>query len=93
MEVFCVSSTERKYKSRFTNKALIGSNDEFESSWTTSRAAMSNQRRSGKFCAAQFRFQLLLTTSPYFDNLEFDIFVAGGPQCHFITSVTIAVRI
>jgi len=33
-----------------------------------------------------------LTTSPYFDNLEFDIFVAGGPQCHFITSATIAVR-
>jgi len=27
----------------------------------------------------------------YFDNLELDIFHAGGPQCHFITSVTIAV--
>ena len=35
----------------------------------------------------------ILTTCPYFDNLEFDIFDTGGPQCHFITSVTIAVRI
>jgi len=35
----------------------------------------------------------MTTTSPYFDNLLFDIFVAGGPQCHFITSVVIAVRI
>jgi len=31
-----------------------------------------------------------MTTCPYFENLEFDIFVAGGPQYHFITSVTIA---
>jgi len=23
---------------------------------------------------------------PYFDNLKFVIFDAGGPQCHFITS-------
>jgi len=35
----------------------------------------------------------ILTTCPCFSNLEFDIFDAGGPQCHFITSVTIAVRI
>jgi len=35
----------------------------------------------------------MLTTCPYFDNLEFDIFDAGGPQCYFITSVTIAVWI
>jgi len=28
-----------------------------------------------------------------FNNLEFDIFDAGGPQCHFSTSVTIAIRI
>jgi len=34
-----------------------------------------------------------LTTCPYFVNLEFDIFDAVGPQCHFIRSVTIAVRI
>jgi len=34
-----------------------------------------------------------LTNCPYFDNLEFDIFDAGGPQCHFITSVTTATRI
>jgi len=30
-------------------------------------------------------------TCPYVDNLEFDIFHAGGLQCYFITSVTIAV--
>ena len=35
----------------------------------------------------------ILTTFPYFNNLDFDIFDAGGPQCHFITSVTIVVRI
>jgi len=29
-----------------------------------------------------------MTTCPYFDNLELDIFDAGGAQCHFITSVT-----
>ena len=23
-----------------------------------------------------------VTTCPYFDNLEFDIFIAGGHQCH-----------
>jgi len=34
-----------------------------------------------------------LTTSPYFDTFGFEIFDAGGPQCHFITSVTIAIRI
>jgi len=34
----------------------------------------------------------ILTTCPYFDNLEFDIFNAGGPQWHFITSVTVAVH-
>jgi len=35
----------------------------------------------------------ILHTCPYFDNLEFEIFVAGGPQSQFIMSVTIAVRI
>jgi len=35
----------------------------------------------------------ILTTCPYFDDLEFDNFDAGVPQWHFITSVTIAVRI
>ena len=34
----------------------------------------------------------MLTTCPYFDNLKFDIFVAGGPQCHFVTSVLHAGR-
>ena len=27
----------------------------------------------------------ILTTCPYFDNLEFHIFDAGSPQCHFIS--------
>jgi len=35
----------------------------------------------------------ILTNRPCLNNLEFDIFDAGVPQCHFITSVTIAVRI
>jgi len=35
----------------------------------------------------------ILTTCPCFNNLECDIFDAGGPQCHFITFFTIAVRI
>jgi len=32
-------------------------------------------------------------TCPCFDNFELDFFDAGGPQCHFITSVTTAVGI
>jgi len=35
----------------------------------------------------------ILTTCSYFDNLEFGIFDAGYPKCHFITSVIIAVMI
>ena len=35
----------------------------------------------------------VLTISPYFDNLEFDVYEAGSPQCHSIMSITIAVRI
>jgi len=35
--------------------------------------------------------QFILTTCPCFDNFEFDIFDVGGPQSHFIMSVTIAV--
>jgi len=35
----------------------------------------------------------ILTTCPHFDNVEIDIFDAGGPQCHVITSVTNAVGI
>jgi len=35
----------------------------------------------------------VLTTCPCFENLELDIFYAGGFQCHCITSVTIAVKI
>jgi len=35
----------------------------------------------------------MLTTCPYFGIPELDVFDAGGPQCHFITSVTIAVWI
>jgi len=33
-----------------------------------------------------------LTTCLYVDNLEFDLFDTGGPQCHFITPVTIRIR-
>ena len=45
-------------------------------------------------CSSRESILHMLTSSPYFDNLEFDIFDAsGGPQCHYITSVTIAVRI
>jgi len=42
---------------------------------------------------AVVKISYILTTCPYFDNLKFDMFGAGGPQCHFITSVTTAVRI
>jgi len=35
----------------------------------------------------------ILTTCPYFDNLEFDIFYAGRLQCHYVTSDTSAVTI
>ena len=42
---------------------------------------------------AVVKVSCILTTCPCLNNLEFDIFDAGGPQCHFITSVTIAVRI
>jgi len=35
----------------------------------------------------------ILTTCPYFDNLEFDIFDAGCLQCHFITLFIMVVRI
>jgi len=42
---------------------------------------------------AVVKVSYILITSPYFDNLEFDNFDTGGPQCHFIKSVTIAVRV
>jgi len=42
---------------------------------------------------AAVKVSYILTTCPYFDNLEFDIFDASGYQRHFITSVTIAIRI
>jgi len=60
---------------------------------------MSNTRPSRRFCAAHFqvfavvKVSHILTTCPYFHKLEFDFFGAGGPQCDFIMSVTIAVRI
>jgi len=43
------------------------------------------------FCCSKVSY--VLTTCPCFDNVELDIFDAGGPQCHIVTSVTIAVRI
>jgi len=33
----------------------------------------------------------IFTTCPWFDNLEFDVIDVGCPQCHFITSIAIAV--
>jgi len=36
---------------------------------------------------------ILHTDNLSFDNLEFDISNAGGPQCHSVKSVTIAVGI
>jgi len=35
----------------------------------------------------------MLTTCPYLNNIEFHDFDVSGLQSHFITSVTIAVRI
>jgi len=35
----------------------------------------------------------MLTTCPYFDNLNFDISDSGGPQCHFVTSALRAGRL
>jgi len=61
------------------------------------RPAMSNPRAACGpdegfvRCSVGFRCsKSILNTCPYFDNLEFDIFVAGGPQCHFNMFVTIA---
>jgi len=54
-----------------------------------SKPGMSNPRPSLGCCCSKS----ILHTNPYFDNREFDVFDAGGPQCHFITTVTIAVKI
>jgi len=45
------------------------------------------------FCCGESIVCSLLTTCPYFDNLELDICDVAGLQCHFIMSVAIAVRI
>jgi len=67
------------------------------------RAAMSNLRAAcgpvegfvrpslGFRCRKSVLY--ILTTCPYFHDLEFNIFDAGGLQCHFITTAAIAVRI
>jgi len=39
------------------------------------------------------RSNYILTTCPYFDNLQLDIIDVCCPQCHFIMAVTIAVMI
>jgi len=49
-------------------------------------------RLVGHPCAI-VKVSCILKTCPCCNNLEFDIFDAGGPQCHFITSFTTAVRI
>jgi len=56
-------------------------------------ASRSLVRPSLGFRCSESILLYILITCPYFDNLEFDIFDAGGPQCHFIKSATIAVRI
>jgi len=40
------------------------------------------------FAVVKFSYIGLLTTCPYFDNLEVDIFDACRLQCQFLTSVT-----
>ena len=54
----------------------------------------------GKVLCGPVRFQLqwkfctyILTTCPCFDNLEFDIFDAGSPQCTLPRLLPFAVRI
>jgi len=42
---------------------------------------------------AVVKVSYILTTCPYSDNFEFDIFDAGGPQCQFITFFNMAGRI
>jgi len=42
---------------------------------------------------AVVKVSYILTTCPYFDNLEFDIFNAGGPQCYFIMSVSVTTAV
>jgi len=49
--------------------------------------------RIGKLNSAFKQVFYILTTCPCFDNIVFDIFDAGGLQCHFIMFVTIAVTI
>jgi len=55
-------------------------------------------RPSRRFCAAQLRSRCSISSihtgnlSPYFGNLEFDIFDAGGLHCQFIMSVIITVN-
>jgi len=89
-----ISTVQRQYLMLPDSRNLISA---------VSRSAMSYPRSSRRFCATQFRFQAfncsdsilqyILITSPYFDNFEFDIFDASSSQCHFDTSVTIAIRI
>ena len=41
----------------------------------------------------EVKVSCILTTCPYFDYIEFNIFDAGGPQCCFIMPFTAAYRI
>jgi len=50
-------------------------------------------RPSLGFHCSKSILQYIFTTCPYFENPEFNVFDAGCPQYHFITSVTTAVRI
>jgi len=61
--------------------------------WTACGPVEGFVRPSLGFLCSKHILYSLLTTCPYFDIFEFHIYDAGGPQCHFITSATIAVRI
>ena len=59
---------------------------------------MSNPAQSKVLCGPVYVFAVakvsyILTNCPHYDDLEFDIFDAGGLQYYFVTCVTIKVRI
>jgi len=63
--------------------------------WTAQGPVEGFVRPNLGFCSSKSRptVSYILAICPYFDNLELDIFDAGGPPCYFITFVTISGRI
>jgi len=86
-----IKGSKDSYSSIVPNENL--SEIRLSSTAMSTHAAQSNVSCSPVKVCGVVKVSYILPTCPYFDNLEFDIFVAGGPQCHFIMSVTIAVRI